>query len=274
MRKLKILHPRWTARFPELQWHGCTPATEVDLTRIHAAEYVGPILRGQHPNGLGAFDTEWLLWEIGVFVEAARRAVASGQIVCGLAGGFHHAGYASGWGMCTFNGLALGALVMLDADLPRVGIIDIDHHPGDGTQDIIDRLGTGRIEHYSFGMDRPSPAGAERWLAGLGSIIEGMYARGVRAFIYYSGADVHIDDPLGGELTTDQMLRRDRIVFDTCRRLEVPVAWCLAGGYQEPLERTLLLHDNTLIAALGLSFGPEVLPRPEFCVLRSGAPRG
>ena len=253
MRKLKIIRPRWAERFPELNWSGCRPATEQDLVRVHAPDYVSPILRGERPNGLGAFDTEWLLWEVGIFMEAARLAVSTGGVVCGLAGGFHHAGYGSGWGMCTFNGLPLAALVMLDAGVSKVGIIDIDHHYGDGTQDILDRLQLDRVEHYSFGKQPPKPVHAERWLAGLAGIVEGMHERGVRAFIYYSGADVHIDDPLGGELTTDQMLRRDRIVFDTCRKLAVPVVWCLAGGYQDPLEKTLVLHDNTMIAALGRS---------------------
>ncbi len=50
--------------------------------------------------------------------------------------------------------------------------------------------------------------------------------------LYQAGADPHIDDPLGGWLTTEQLRERDRSVFQTCRERGIPVAWNLAGGYQ------------------------------------------
>ena len=50
--------------------------------------------------------------------------------------------------------------------------------------------------------------------------------------LYQAGADPHIDDPLGGALTSSQLARRDTIVFDGCRVLGLPIAWNLAGGYQ------------------------------------------
>ncbi len=64
--------------------------------------------------------------------------------------------------------------------------------------------------------------------------------------LYQAGADVHVDDPLGGVLSTDEMIARDRIVFDAARASETPVAWNLAGGYQEPLARVIELHVNTM----------------------------
>jgi hypothetical protein len=57
---------------------------------------------------------------------------------------------------------------------------------------------------------------------------------------------VHVDDPLGGVLTTEQMIERDGIVFDAARTSETPIAWDLAGGYQEPLAKVVGLHVNTL----------------------------
>lgn len=32
--------------------------------------------------------------------------------------------------------------------------------------------------------------------------------------LYQAGADAHIDDPLGGFLTTSQLLQRDHLVFE------------------------------------------------------------
>lgn len=61
------------------------------------------------------------------------------------------------------------------------------------------------------------------------------------------GADSHIRDPLGGYLDDEGMRRRDAMVFETCRALEMPLAWNLAGGYQEDaggsIEPVLRLHD-------------------------------
>jgi hypothetical protein len=47
------------------------------------------------------------------------------------------------------------------------------------------------------------------------------------------------------------MFDRDRIVFDSCRRKQIPVLFVLAGGYQEPIKEKLLpLHLNTFRAAV------------------------
>ena len=46
------------------------------------------------------------------------------------------------------------------------------------------------------------------------------------------------------------MKRRDDIVFGTARKLDKPIVWNLAGGYQEPLQKVLDIHNNTLQACL------------------------
>ena len=38
-------------------------------------------------------------------------------------------------------------------------------------------------------------------------------------------------------------------MFNRCREMGLPVAWNLAGGYQNPLRKVLDIHDNTLRAA-------------------------
>ena len=72
--------------------------------------------------------------------------------------------------------------------------------------------------------------------------------------LYQAGADAHIDDPLGGWLTTEQLRRRDAIVFDGLRKLGVPVAWNLAGGYQREADGSIPvvieIHTNTAREAL------------------------
>jgi len=69
---------------------------------------------------------------------------------------------------------------------------------------------------------------------------------GRNLLLYQAGADPHVDDPLGGFLDDDQLAERDRTVFREARRLGIPVAWNLAGGYQDPLDNVLDIHDRTM----------------------------
>jgi hypothetical protein len=46
------------------------------------------------------------------------------------------------------------------------------------------------------------------------------------------------------------MMLRDKIVFDAAHQQSVPIAWNLAGGYQNPIERVLALHLNTMRACV------------------------
>jgi acetoin utilization deacetylase AcuC-like enzyme len=69
--------------------------------------------------------------------------------------------------------------------------------------------------------------------------------------LYQAGADPHIDDPLGGFLTTQQLRERDRLVFETANLLGVPIAWNLAGGYPAnndgDIQTVLDIHNNTML---------------------------
>jgi len=73
---------------------------------------------------------------------------------------------------------------------------------------------------------------------------------GYDLLIYQAGADPHIDDPLGGFLTTAELAERDRIVFTVAKKIGIPVVWNLAGGYQQPLARVLEIHRNTMAACV------------------------
>ena len=69
--------------------------------------------------------------------------------------------------------------------------------------------------------------------------------------LYQAGADPHVNDPFGGFLTTEQLRERDRLVFEAAHSLGIPIAWNLAGGYQEDkgggIQAVLDIHNNTMI---------------------------
>ena len=186
-----------------------------------------------------------LPYTTGSMLAAAREALRNGIGAISPTSGFHHAGYAYAAAYCTLNGLMTTAQ---NLDVRRIGVLDFDQHYGDGTDDIIDRLDLeGRVIHRGH----PGRGDAEGWLETIAGTLEAFADCDV--VLYQAGADPHIDDPLGGFLTTDQLRRRDRAVFETCRAMGLPVAWNLAGGYQRDAAGTIRpvldIHDNTLIEA-------------------------
>lgn len=133
----------------------------------------------------------------------------------------------------------------------RVGILDFDMHYGNGTDEIITKLGARTwIEHYTAGKNYCYVSQATEFLTRIPRIVNTMSACDV--ILYQAGADPHIADPLGGWLTTLELRTRDRIVFDEAKRLGVPVAWNLAGSYQRDskgsIAPVLEIHSNTMRA--------------------------
>jgi acetoin utilization deacetylase AcuC-like enzyme len=240
---------------------GFEPVTEADLRRAHDPGYVTAVLSKREANGFGTFSAavaESLKWTVGSFVAAAQCAWKSGTVACSPTSGFHHAEYAGGGGYCTFNGLMVAAHRLLEAGVGRVGVLDCDAHYGNGTVDIMERVpGLEGIAHYTRGSEGYVD-NAEAFLGGLHGLLTTWRMEGVEVVLYQAGADPHVNDPLGGLLTTAQMHERDRIVFRACRDLGLAVAWNLAGGYQERravdfarrLRPVLDLHDNTMRACV------------------------
>ena len=229
-----------------------TPATREQFYQVHDPNYVDDVLNLKRRNGFGnrlPEVAEALPYVAGSMVAATLHAYKAGEITFSPTSGAHHANYDSGGGYCTFNFLVLAAVSAHEAGAKRIGIIDCDMHYGNGTEDIIRKLGFHFVRHYSFGGDGfVCRETSEKWLAKLPEIVQGI-AREVDVIIYNAGADPHIDDPLGGVLTTEQLMKRDEIVFEAAQMFNVPVAVSLAGGYQKDIRKVLDVHDNTFKVA-------------------------
>jgi acetoin utilization deacetylase AcuC-like enzyme len=252
--KPRLLAEYLLVREPAVQLVRPEPATEAELARAHDPQYVAEILSGQEYNGFGnrSLAVAYSLpYTTGSFLIAARSALQERTIACSLSSGFHHAGYGHSGGFCTFNGLMVTALALKAEGLAqRVMILDCDYHYGDGTDHIIRNLGgLDWLHHETLGHQFHRASDAERYLD---------YLRRVRMdadiVLYQAGADLHVDDPLGGVLTTEQMRERDEIVFTRAVTAGIPVAWNLAGGYQRDpdggISVVLGLHHNTYREAL------------------------
>lgn len=236
------------------------PATIDELCLAHDRAFVEGVLAGTSFNGFGNRSpavAASLAYTSGAMLAAARHVLAAGGIACAPCSGFHHAGYASPRGFCTFNGLMVTACALRAGGLvERVGILDLDMHYGNGTDDIIEKLDASSwIVHFTAGATFTDPDQTDSFFEQLPARLASMGHCDI--VLFQAGADPHVDDPLGGWLTTEQLARRDRLVFETFRRAGVPVVWNLAGGYQkEPdgsIPKVLEIHENTARAALAAS---------------------
>ena len=254
----------WRTLGLALDWNEPAPATPEELKRAHDAAFVDDILACRRPNGFGDCCAEVasaLPFTTGAMLSAARHVLhAKAPVAAAPCSGFHHARWASAAGFCTFNGLMVTACNLRhDGNARRVGILDCDTHYGDGTDQILGVLPDASfVEHWTAGARFHSSEQAPAFLAELPSVVRRM--SGCDVVLYQAGADPHVNDPLGGWLTTRQLRRRDAIVFETLAELGVPVVWNLAGGYQrEPdgsIPGVLEIHDNTMRECARV-FGPR-----------------
>jgi acetoin utilization deacetylase AcuC-like enzyme len=246
----------WQASALPLEVIEPTPVTVEQLARAHDRAHVEAILAGRKANGFGNTSpavAATLVHTSGAMLSAARRAIVDRGVACAPVSGFHHACYANAGGFCTFNGLMVAALALHHEDgIARVGILDYDVHVGNGTDDIIARLGASFVTHFTAGEHYAVEGEGARMLAELPDRVRAM--AGCDVVLYQAGADQHIADPLGGLLTTAELAVRDQIVFSILAELGIPVAWNFAGGYQREADgsipKVIEIHSNTARASL------------------------
>lgn len=255
------------------------PLTREDLCQVHAQSYVDGVFAGTEYNGFDNKDLrvpESCLWTAGSLLAASRWALRYPAIpACSPTSGFHHANYKFGGGYCTFNGIMAVVAKLLSANpYLKIGILDCDMHYGDGTADILERKPQPNVMHRTAGkFFLGDDVGSEslEFFSWLNYSIDELNNFGCDLVIYQAGADQHVDDPLGGILSTYEMAKRDRMVF---RGVRAGIAWNLAGGYQVGKTEDVIadpviqLHWNTLIeskksVAIRQAWNPQPLEKDE-----------
>lgn len=246
---------------PHIRLEHFAPVEHALLHIAHDPAYVNAVLACKIENGFGnrsAAVAATLPYTVGSIVAACKHVFTSTEngdmsVAVSPTSGFHHAGHGFGGGFCTFNGLMVAAIRVHGLGLlegKRILILDLDAHYGNGTQDIIDKLGIDYVDHITAVKSYNNASEAMR-CANLYRHSKA-WARGDYGLvIYQAGADIHIDDPLGGLLSTEAMGKRDADVFFACKARQLPLVWNLAGGYQRDrqgtLEPVLSLHRQTML---------------------------
>lgn len=246
------------------------PITRAELLQMHASEYVDAVLTGQPyelavSNQLPGWD-EGLATAVcsstGGVVAAARHALEHGTIAGSLSSGLHHARRGSGWGYCTFNGLALAARSALDAGASRVLVLDLDAHCGGGTADLIaDLPGVEQVDvsvdpfdyYGTSDQSRLVLSDGERYLSDVRAALDSIHdPDDIDLVLYNAGMDPH-ERCEGGAAGISALVldRRERTVFDWIARHRLAAAWVLAGGYttRMTMDELVNLHRLTIEAA-------------------------
>lgn len=246
--KPKFVVESWRRAALPIHWHRVIPATVDDLCLAHHPRFVSSILAGTARNGFGNHRLDVarsLPFTTGAMLNAANAALECG-IACAPVSGFHHAGYSTATMFCTFNGLMVAAVKLLHSkQVKRILVLDLEQHYGDGTDEIKQTLRIkNKIVNATFGRFYDRPSQASLYLLRLRIAVKQFPKFDL--ILYQAGADLHVDDPLGGVLNSDQMRERDSIVFEAARRSRVPLAWNLAGGYQDPISKVVRIHTTTM----------------------------
>jgi len=248
------------------------PASDEDVLRVHTAKYLRKLKTGT----LSTLEIQTLeipfspelvkfaLLSTGGTALAASEALKDG-IAVHLGGGFHHAFPDHGEGFCVLNDIAVAvAKLLAEGRIRKAMIVDCDLHQGNGTAAVF--AGDSRVFTFSIHqMDiYPSEKVASSLDVGLWSGDgDGAYLAALREHfprlyaefrpdlvIYVAGADPYRGDQLGGlDMTIEGLRERDAIVIGEARKLKVPVAVVLAGGYASKVEDTVAIHLNTIKTA-------------------------
>jgi len=251
--KPALVVKEWLKKFRnKIKIESFEPVTELQMSAVHDPIYVHELLRGIAFNGFGNKDmsvAKALPYTSGSLLAASKHALHFG-IASSPTSGFHHACWGFGGGYCSINGLLVTAVDLINNGLvKKVGILDCDFHYGNGTADIITKLNLeSKVKHFTAGKDYFSPKNVSAFFKTLPNVLESMSECGL--IIAQLGADPHIDDPLGGFLTDEQLFDRDMIIFETCKYIGAPLCFNLAGGYQEPISKVLKIHNNSMSACI------------------------
>ena len=256
-----------------------SPITREQLLLAHDAEYVDRFLAGSLSEkeikriGLTPWTDDMIqrtLFLMGGALEATEHAVQFGGISANMAGGTHHAHRSFGSGYCVFNDLAVCALHALhNLNVRKVAVLDLDVHQGDGTatalQDTQEALTVSVHCDVNFPFRKsisdhdlpiPSDSGDMLYLEAVEEALDLCFDHQPDLLLFQAGVDALETDALGKiNVSRLGMKRRNDMVFERARKLNVPVVVFMGGGYAKPLVHTIDAFEDLFTQAARWSVG-------------------
>jgi acetoin utilization deacetylase AcuC-like enzyme len=263
VREAQLFHPQRLEESIALQTHSTSywdKLTNLTLTKSEERAIGFPI--NQHFIERGRYIS-------GGTVQCVTYALQYG-ISMNVAGGTHHAFRDRGEGFCCLNDQAVAANWLLSQDpSQKILIIDLDVHQGNGTASIFQgepRVFTFsmhgaknyplRKEKSNLDLDLPDGLTDQPYLAMLNKQLPLIAEQFQPSFIFYqSGVDILETDKLGRlNITRDGCKKRDQLVFDFCKKNNLPIVVSMGGGYSPKLADIVDAHVNTFKAAQEIFF--------------------
>ncbi|MDJ0642118.1 MAG: histone deacetylase [Erythrobacter sp.] len=255
----------------EITEHAPEPMPREWLEAVHDPAYVDEVFRAEVPREkerrIGFPVTERIRDRVrhtngGTWL-AAQLAMQHGY-AANSAAGSHHALADTGAGYCVFNDLAVASnRLVAEGHARRILIIDLDVHQGDGTASLtagreeIATLSVHAEKNFPVRKARsnidiglPDGTGDDGYMAVLRNHIPNALDRFKPDFVFYqAGVDPHANDKLGRlALTDDGLAERDRFVVSQVRKLGLPIASALGGGYGDEQREVAQRHARSMLA--------------------------
>ena len=166
----------------------------------------------------------------------------------------HHAGPNYMGGYCFINNAAVAAQALRDGGLPRVAVLDIDYHHGNGTQTIFyersdvltvsihgdprteypfflghaDERGAGPGDGFNLNLPLPRGTGFDAWWATLQVALQAVRDFAPQALVVPLGLDTFEGDPISGfKLQSAHYLQ----IGQAIAQLDLPTVLTFEGGY-------------------------------------------
>jgi acetoin utilization deacetylase AcuC-like enzyme len=198
----------------------------------------------------------------------AQLAKQNNGVAFNIAGGTHHAYSNRAEGFCLLNDQAIAAHWLLNQNLAsQILIIDLDVHQGNGTAEIFNN--ESKVFTFSMHGDHNYPLHKEKsdldvplfdgmtdevYLNLLVQNLEFILGKVSPDFIFYQcGVDILGTDKLGRlNITLEGCKKRDEIVFQVVKRLNIPIVCSMGGGYSPDIKTIIEAHANTFRVAVKL----------------------
>lgn len=201
---------------------------------------------------------------------ACAESVLHGGAAMNIAGGTHHAFTDRGEGFCLLNDQAIAAHWLLDeTPIERILIVDLDVHQGNGTAEIFSETPNVftfsmhgknnyplKKERSDLDVELPDGCTDKEYLYLLEKSLDKILGDFIPEFVFYQcGVDVVATDKLGRlGMSREGCKRRDEIVFNHVKQLEVPLVGTMGGGYSPHIRDIVEAHANTYRTAQDILF--------------------
>jgi acetoin utilization deacetylase AcuC-like enzyme len=166
----------------------------------------------------------------------------------------HHAGIDYYGGYCFLNNAAIAAQYLREHGMPKVAIVDVDYHHGNGTQNIFyergdvyyasihadpdfdypfllgyaDEKGAGAGEGANLNLPLPEGTAWDRWAAAFDHALAAIARFAPAAAVVSLGVDTYKADPISRfRLDSEHYLR----IGEKLAALKLPTVFVMEGGY-------------------------------------------